>query len=160
MKGHVFNPAPRIGFAWDPTGSGKTSIRAGYGIFYEHGTSYEANTGSLIGSAPLVLTMTQYAPYTLECINGGRGATVPPGGAFPLNVVEIPNQMQWPYVQQWSLSIERQLSENFVGTIAYVGSKGTHLAAESQVNQLMPLAHITESVRSGQPITYWHLPEL
>lgn len=155
MQGHVFNPAPRIGFAWDPTGSGKTSIRSGYGIFYEHGTSYEANTGSLIGSAPLVLTMTQYAPYSLQCINGGRGATgCAPGGAFPINVVEIPNQIQWPYVQQWSLSIERQLSENFVGTIAYVGSKGTHLAAESQVNQLQPLATSQNPFAPGQPITY------
>ena len=155
MQGHVFNPAPRIGFAWDPTGSGKTSIRSGYGVFYEHGTSYEANTGSLIGSAPLVLTMTQYSPFTLDCINGGRGQTgCGAGGAFPINVVEIPKQIQWPYVQQWSLSIERQLSDNFVGTIAYVGSKGTHLAAESQVNQLVPLAQSQNPFAPGQPITY------
>ncbi len=154
MQGHVFNPAPRIGFAWDPTGSGQTSIRAGYGIFYEHGTSYEANTGSLIGSAPLVLTMTQYAPFYLECINGGRGANCPPSGAFPLNVVAIPNQqIQWPYVQQWSLSIERQLSERFVGTIAYVGSKGTHLAVEGNANQIAQLPAAQNPFAPGQPIT-------
>lgn len=155
MQGHVFNPAPRIGFAWDPTGSGMTSIRAGYGIFYEHGTSYEANTGSLIGSAPLVLTMTQNRPYTLDCINGGRGQTgCPEGGAFPLNVVEIPNKVVWPYVQQWSLSVERQLSNTFVGTMAYVGSKGTHLTAETQVNQLRPLASSQNPFAPNQPITY------
>jgi hypothetical protein len=155
MQGHVFNPAPRIGFAWDPTGSGNTSIRAGYGIFVEHGTSYEANTGSLIGSAPLVLTMTQNRPFTLDCINGGRGQTgCPPAGAFPLSVVEIPNKAIWPYVQQWSLSIERQLSRTFVGTVAYVGSKGTHLSTELQANQLIPLAPSQNPFGPNQPITF------
>ena len=69
-------------------------------------------------------------------------------------MVAIPKQIQWPYVQQWSLSIERQLSEKFVGTIAYVGSKGTHLAAESKVNQLVPLAESQNPFAPGQPITY------
>jgi hypothetical protein len=155
MRGHLFNPAPRIGFAWDPTGSGSTSIRAGYGIFFEHGTSYEANTGSLIGSAPLVLTMTQNHPFTLDCINGGRGQTgCAAGGAFPLSVVEIPSQATWPYVQQWSLSVEHQISRTFVGTIAYVGSKGTHLSTELQANQLIPLAASQNPFGANQPITF------
>jgi hypothetical protein len=141
MTTHRFNPAPRIGFAWDPRGDGKTSIRGGYGVFFEHGTAKEANTGSLEGSSPLVLTMTDPFPFSYQNIGWGCSGKscnnfVPV--AFPLDVTSIPTKTVWPYVQQWSLSVERQLPKNMVGTVAYVGSKGTHLSAELQLNQLSP----------------------
>src|SRR5260370_22821170 len=56
LKGHLFNPAPRIGFAFDPKGDGKMAIRGGYSIFYEHTNGNEGNTETLEGSAPLGLT--------------------------------------------------------------------------------------------------------
>ena len=144
MSGHVLNPAPRVGFGWDPSGSGKTSIRGGYGIFFEHGTGNEANTGSLEGSAPQVLNMTTTYVRDLSCI-GTSNPTVcglPPGVgpgqilAFPLNVTSIQTKTQWPYVQQWSFSVQRELPDQTVATIAYVGSKGTHLTAETQTNSI------------------------
>jgi hypothetical protein len=139
MTGKLFNAAPRIGFALDPRGDGKTSIRAGYGMFYEHGTPEEANTGSLEGSAPLVLSMTQRFPRNYGCI-GGSQPTCPVGpGAYPLNVTGIPTNAIWPYAQQWSLSVQRELPNSMVATVAYVGSKGTHLTVERQLNQLRPL---------------------
>ena len=157
MSGHLFNPAPRIGFAWDPVGDGKNSIRAGYGIFFEHGVGNEANAGSLEGSAPLVLDATQNSPFTYSCI-GGVGAGCPGGGAYPLNVTSIPTHAVWPYVQQWSLSYQREVSKNTVATIAYVGSKGTHLATELQINQLKPPLlsdnpFAPGGLGAGQPIT-------
>jgi Carboxypeptidase regulatory-like domain/TonB-dependent Receptor Plug Domain len=135
MSTKLFNPAPRIGFAWDPKGDGKTSIRGGYGMFFEHGTAKEANTGSLEGSSPLVLSMTDPFPFSYANIGlGGKNGTTPV--AFPLDVTSVPTKTVWPDVQQWSLSVQRQLPKDMVATVAYVGSKGTHLTAELQVNQL------------------------
>jgi hypothetical protein len=145
MRAHKFNPAPRIGFAFDPHGDGRTSIRAGYGIFFEHGTGSEANTGSLVGSAPLNLTMTQLRPYPIgvdgyPCIGGTAGGTFCNSGtgAYPIDVTSIPRKATWPYVQQWSLSVQREVIHNTVVSVAYVGSKGTHLTAVRQPNALNP----------------------
>jgi hypothetical protein len=137
MSGHLFNPAPRIGFAWNPTGSVKTVLRGGYGIFFEHGTADEANTGSLEGAAPVVLSMTQVDPGW-STIGEDSTVSAPHITAFPVNVTAIPAKAVWPYVQQWSASIERELPKNALASFAYVGSKGTHLTAELETNQLAP----------------------
>src|SRR5271168_4996070 len=157
QDGHLFNPAPRIGFAWDPIGDGKTSIRAGYGIFFEHGTTDETNTGSLEGSAPLVLNMTQFGPTLVDnsgynCI-GNLLPACGASGAYPLNVTSIQKKTQWPYAQQWSLSVQRELAKGFLATVAYVGSKGTHLATELNINQLKPVDAADNPFGPNQPIT-------
>jgi hypothetical protein len=132
MKGHLFNPAPRIGFAWDPKGNGKMAIRGGYGIFYEHTNGNEGNTESLEGTPPLVLSPVQ------NNINGYSNV----GGAvqLPLAVKSIPSKAIWPYVQQWHLDVQKELPSNIVATLSYVGSKGTHLTLQRNLNQLHPVA--------------------
>jgi hypothetical protein len=166
MQGHLFNWAPRIGFAWDPKGDGKTSIRAGYGIFYEHGTGNEANTGSLEASAPVVLSVTQSVPVSYPCIgNVGYGSgfngTYQPcgvgapsaGSLYPIDVTSIPTQAIWPYAQQWSLGMQREVSRDFVVNLAYVGSKGTHLTVGTQLNQLPPLPASANPFGPNEPLT-------
>jgi hypothetical protein len=160
MSSHTFNWSPRIGFAWDPTGKGNTSIHAGYGVFFEHGTGDEANSGSLTGSAPLVQSMTENAPqgneFRWECIDGmapGCAATVPAGAAFPLDVSAIPTKAIWPYVQQWSLSAQQQIGRDTVATLAYVGSKGTHLATVRQLNQFDPVPALNNYFGPHEPFS-------
>ena len=169
MGGHLFNWAPRIGFAWDPKGDGKTSIRAGYGIFFEHGTGNESNTGSLEASAPLVLSITQPLPINYQCIgnvgyNGFGSATPcvntyfnasapPPGTLFPIDVTSIPRQVHWPYAQQWSFGVQHELPHDLIINLAYVGSKGTHLTVERQLNQLPPLPLSKNPFGPNEPLT-------
>jgi len=160
LKGHLFNPAPRIGFAFDPKGDGKTAIRGGYGIFYEHTNGNEGNTESLEGSAPLVLTATQSNVVVgrngcLAGPNGGYACIGANGGAipfFPLTVVSIPNKAIWPYVQQWNLNVQKELPYHFVLSAAYVGSKGTHLTLLSNANQLLPVPASANPYSKGEPI--------
>ncbi len=132
MKGHLFNPAPRIGFAYDPRGNGKTAIRGGYGIFFEHANGNEGNTESLENSPPLANAAQR---NNIPSYAGGGQAQA----QFPLSVVAIPTKAVWPYVQQWHLDVQHEVVRNTVATVSYVGSKGTHLNRQTDLNQLRPV---------------------
>jgi hypothetical protein len=101
--------------------------------------------------------MTENKPFSYECIGGiGQapgGGACSGGGAYPLNVTAIPSRAVWPYVQQWSFSVQRELPAQMIASIAYVGSKGTHLTTERQINQLMPVSPAANPFTPGQPIT-------
>jgi len=146
LKGHLFNPAPRLGFSWDPLGNGKMAVRGGYGIFFEHTNGLEANAEDLEGTPPIVATPTQYniTGYTNV---GGQGLL------FPLSTTSIPDRAVWPYVQQWHLDVQRDFTHNLVATLAYVGAKGTHLTLQHEINQLPLVPPDQNPFLAGQPIT-------
>src|SRR5271166_5375115 len=151
MTGHLFNPAPRVGLAYDPFGNGTTAIRAGYGIFFEHTNGNEANTEGIEGqSSPLIQTVTQYnVPGYGNLGNGGGNTPV----LFPLAFYSIPNHATWPYVQQWHLDVQQQVYKDTVLTASYVGSKGTHLGRQYDSNQVHTVPLSQDPFQPGEPIT-------
>ena len=146
LKGHLFNPAPRIGFAFDPKGNGKMAIRGGYGIFYEHTNGNEGNTESLEGSPPLVLNSAQ------SNINGYANIGAGGGSLFALAPTSVPGKAVWPYMQQWNLNVQKELPSHIVLSASYVGSKGTHLTLLSNANQLVPVAASANPYKAGEAI--------
>ncbi|HTW59696.1 MAG TPA: carboxypeptidase regulatory-like domain-containing protein [Terriglobales bacterium] len=148
MKGHLFNPAPRVGFAWDPRGDGKTAIRGGYGIFYEHGNGNEANTESLENSPPLAYAAQQN--NIVGYPNIGTGAAQP---QFPLGVTAVPTKAQWPYMQQWHFDIQQEIARSTVASLSYVGSKGTRLTRETDLNQVLPTPPSQNPYKQGETYT-------
>ncbi len=156
MSDHLFNPAPRIGFAFDPMGDGKTAIRAGYGIFFEHANGNDANTESLEGNPPAIIAPVQVfiSGYTnLGGASAGGGPELFPLGGGVSQLTSITNITQWPYVQQYHLDIQRELARNTLLIVAYVGSKGTHLSRQLDRNQLHSTPANQNPFLPGQIIT-------
>jgi len=126
------NFAPRIGFAWDIFGDGKTSFRAGYGIGYER--NYGNVTFNLIQNPPNYAVLDMSGPITTNNFGplaGSSGTlTLPQVGA---RIVD-PN-LKTAYAHFWSASIERQVTKDVVWAVEYSGSKGVNLYAISYPNQ-------------------------
>jgi hypothetical protein len=86
------------------------------------------------------------------CSSAGSVAP-PPNTVYPLDVTAIPTKAIWPYVQQWSFGVQRELRSDVTLDLSYVGSKGTHLTVARQLNQARPLPDSENPFGQHEPLT-------
>jgi outer membrane receptor protein involved in Fe transport len=118
---------PRIGFAWDITGKGKTVVRGGFGAANDR---YRSDVSGGSSNPPAVVTPTLNFGY-LQDIQPGSG-----GALSPLAVTGISRVDDWPVVYSYSIGVQQELFRDTVIDISYVGTQSRHLPRRSNLNAI------------------------
>ena len=143
------NFQPRVGFAWDPFGDGRTSVRAAYAVLTD-----QPMTSIVIGTAanpPLAVPLTFTGSIRLDnAINLARAAGLAPQ--------TIDHGFGNAYIQSWNLNLQRELTSHLAVMAGYFGSKGSHLILRRNINQPVngvrpfPTLSPTSPILPGTPV--------
>ncbi len=129
---------PRIALAWSPSVfRGKTVIRSGFGIYHEDGQLDDQNIPDKNEVLSYALTPTNCPGLSYPLVLDAAGGPACANGTNSPNAEQ--RDRKDTSATQWGLSVQQALPSDFLGTLSYVGSKGTHLLQESYVNVIDPL---------------------
>lgn len=143
------NIGPRVGFAWDPRGNGKTAIRGGYGLIYlmlESGNAVPDNASAFGFSVDTPFVAPGAGPFKAFQFSQGPSFLLQPQGAAGgpnafrgFGVRYQDRNAPAGYMQQWNFAIQHSIGKGVVVSAVYAGSKGTKLFGSNyNVNQLDP----------------------
>ena len=147
--------APRIGFAWRPFGNDKTVVRGGYGKYIE------AMLGTLT-SAGWAVEASDVGSFTNSVVNHVPTLQMP--YPFPANLAQNGTQSfqlsadvdyKDPYVQQWNLTVERDLGYNIGLRVSYDGNHGTNLGFTQNLAQVAPNTIGFAKAAASSPYPLW-----
>ncbi|MBZ5675730.1 MAG: TonB-dependent receptor [Acidobacteriia bacterium] len=132
--------APRIGVVWDPKGNGRMTVRLSWGILYDmphtlfaYGFSQAPPWAAVIGPLNNVSFADPWANYPGGDpfpLNLGKNAAFPTSGTY----TSYPLDLKVPYLQQWNLSLQKQIGANWLVSASYLGNSTIHLWAEQAIN--------------------------
>jgi hypothetical protein len=141
-ESHWLQFAPRIGYSYDLTGKGRTVLRGGYGLFYQ--PPFVESFNNMVDSAPFSPQYYRYGVDFMDPWKGTRnpfpeeyGPRRPPKDvSFQLPIAGVSYALDWrpAQIQSWNVSLEHQLRSDLLLRGAYVGSKGTHLGYNTDLN--------------------------
>ena len=146
------NFEPRIGLAWDPFHNGKTSIRAGFGLFDVLPLIYEVSM--LEGySGPFSALFTLINPPAGSFPSGGYNAILNTDpNKLPVREPSLEYNPRRNYVMQWNTSIQRSLAPSLALTVAYAGSHGVHMATIFNDVDIVPPTRTAQGYQWPLPV--------